>query len=138
MAAALVVNSSSGSASGGNSDSDTPDGAQQAQQPSAGEGAAPLQQQGQPAQQEDGGAAAEPAHTDDGCPQGDGGDGSDEQKPKLSRPVGVAACPRCNSEETKFCYYNNYNVKQPRYFCKARLDPAPAGRLLGHFSEKRR
>ena len=27
-------------------------------------------------------------------------------------------CPRCCSQETKFCYYNNYNVKQPRYFCK--------------------
>ena len=21
--------------------------------------------------------------------------------------------------DTKFCYYNNYNVNQPRYFCKA-------------------
>lgn len=28
------------------------------------------------------------------------------------------ACPRCHSENTKFCYYNNYCVKQPRYFCK--------------------
>lgn len=37
---------------------------------------------------------------------------------KLPRPEGVARCPRCDSEDTKFCYYNNYNVKQPRYFCK--------------------
>ncbi|XP_019437349.1 PREDICTED: dof zinc finger protein DOF4.6-like isoform X2 [Lupinus angustifolius] len=27
-------------------------------------------------------------------------------------------CPRCNSANTKFCYYNNYNLSQPRYFCK--------------------
>ncbi|XP_051226128.1 dof zinc finger protein 5-like [Lolium perenne] len=28
-------------------------------------------------------------------------------------------CPRCRSRETKFCYFNNYNVNQPRHFCKA-------------------
>ncbi|CAD6240255.1 unnamed protein product [Miscanthus lutarioriparius] len=27
-------------------------------------------------------------------------------------------CPRCESVNTKFCYYNNYNLSQPRYFCK--------------------
>ncbi|KAL0542369.1 hypothetical protein IC582_022474 [Cucumis melo] len=27
-------------------------------------------------------------------------------------------CPRCNSSNTKFCYYNNYSLTQPRYFCK--------------------
>ncbi|KAG8059908.1 hypothetical protein GUJ93_ZPchr0002g26503 [Zizania palustris] len=27
-------------------------------------------------------------------------------------------CPRCNSTNTKFCYYNNYSLQQPRYFCK--------------------
>lgn len=27
-------------------------------------------------------------------------------------------CPRCNSAHTKFCYYNNYSLSQPRYFCK--------------------
>ncbi|KAG2318487.1 hypothetical protein Bca4012_055310 [Brassica carinata] len=27
-------------------------------------------------------------------------------------------CPRCNSTNTKFCYYNNYRVSQPRYKCK--------------------
>jgi len=40
-------------------------------------------------------------------------------KPKLPRPSGTIECPRCNSKETKFCYYNNYNIKQPRYFCKS-------------------
>ncbi|KAH8487680.1 hypothetical protein Peur_069017 [Populus x canadensis] len=27
-------------------------------------------------------------------------------------------CPRCTSTNTKFCYYNNYSLSQPRYFCK--------------------
>ncbi|OAY36536.1 dof zinc finger protein DOF3.1 [Manihot esculenta] len=27
-------------------------------------------------------------------------------------------CPRCDSTKTKFCYYNNYNLSQPRHFCK--------------------
>lgn len=27
-------------------------------------------------------------------------------------------CPRCESTHTKFCYYNNYSLSQPRYFCK--------------------
>jgi len=34
-------------------------------------------------------------------------------KPDITVP-----CPRCKSMDTKFCYYNNYNVKQPRHFCK--------------------
>ncbi|KAE8707533.1 Dof zinc finger protein PBF [Hibiscus syriacus] len=28
-------------------------------------------------------------------------------------------CPRCDSSNTKFCYYNNYNKSQPRHFCKS-------------------
>ncbi|KAJ8754588.1 hypothetical protein K2173_010194 [Erythroxylum novogranatense] len=28
------------------------------------------------------------------------------------------SCPRCGSTNTKFCYYNNYSLTQPRYFCK--------------------
>ncbi|XP_076949659.1 dof zinc finger protein DOF5.4-like [Bidens hawaiensis] len=30
----------------------------------------------------------------------------------------VLKCPRCESLNTKFCYYNNYNLSQPRHFCK--------------------
>ncbi|CAJ1939820.1 unnamed protein product [Sphenostylis stenocarpa] len=41
---------------------------------------------------------------------------SEEKTPK--KPDKVLPCPRCNSMETKFCYYNNYNVNQPRHFCK--------------------
>ncbi|KAG6589512.1 Cyclic dof factor 3, partial [Cucurbita argyrosperma subsp. sororia] len=40
-------------------------------------------------------------------------------KEKLKKPDKILPCPRCNSMETKFCYYNNYNVNQPRHFCKA-------------------
>lgn len=41
-----------------------------------------------------------------------------DTRPKLPRPEGIACCPRCRSVDTKFCYYNNYNIKQPRFFCK--------------------
>uniref|UniRef100_A0A803QTG0 Dof zinc finger protein n=1 Tax=Cannabis sativa TaxID=3483 RepID=A0A803QTG0_CANSA len=37
---------------------------------------------------------------------------------KRSRPQEQLNCPRCNSTNTKFCYYNNYSLTQPRYFCK--------------------
>ncbi|XP_045823662.1 cyclic dof factor 1 [Trifolium pratense] len=37
----------------------------------------------------------------------------------LKKPDKLLPCPRCNSMDTKFCYYNNYNINQPRYFCKA-------------------
>ncbi|CAL9766894.1 unnamed protein product [Musa acuminata subsp. burmannicoides] len=36
----------------------------------------------------------------------------------LKKPDKILPCPRCNSMGTKFCYYNNYNVNQPRHFCK--------------------
>ncbi|KAK1260765.1 Cyclic dof factor 2 [Acorus gramineus] len=40
------------------------------------------------------------------------------EKPVLKKPDKILPCPRCNSMDTKFCYYNNYNVNQPRHFCK--------------------
>lgn len=42
-------------------------------------------------------------------------------KPALPRPEFLEPCPRCFSPDTKFCYYNNYNVKQPRFYCKVRV-----------------
>ncbi|XAR66567.1 hypothetical protein NMG60_11012846 [Bertholletia excelsa] len=50
----------------------------------------------------------------------------DDQRPSKAeddrtaekRPDKVIPCPRCKSMETKFCYFNNYNVNQPRHFCK--------------------
>ncbi|WIA30399.1 hypothetical protein OEZ86_000484 [Tetradesmus obliquus] len=38
--------------------------------------------------------------------------------PKSQRKPPGQQCPRCSSQNTKFCYYNNYNVKQPRYYCR--------------------
>ncbi|KAJ0978203.1 hypothetical protein J5N97_013677 [Dioscorea zingiberensis] len=40
-----------------------------------------------------------------------------EKKPKPD-PETALKCPRCESTNTKFCYYNNYSLSQPRYFCK--------------------
>ncbi|KAE8688479.1 Dof zinc finger protein DOF1.3 [Hibiscus syriacus] len=36
----------------------------------------------------------------------------------FKKPDKILPCPRCNSFDTKFCYFNNYNVNQPRHFCK--------------------
>ncbi|KAI6700554.1 hypothetical protein NL676_014878 [Syzygium grande] len=45
-------------------------------------------------------------------------DTSNSQEKVLKKPDKILPCPRCNSMDTKFCYYNNYNVNQPRHFCK--------------------
>lgn len=37
---------------------------------------------------------------------------------KAPHPTHILKCPRCASLDTKFCYYNNYSLSQPRYFCK--------------------
>ncbi|KAF8405114.1 hypothetical protein HHK36_010012 [Tetracentron sinense] len=53
---------------------------------------------------------------------------SGEQRPAKPQQLGAPPpapenehlpCPRCDSTNTKFCYYNNYNLSQPRYFCKS-------------------
>ena len=38
----------------------------------------------------------------------------------MQDPAVVAAvkCPRCESSNTKFSYYNNYKLSQPRHLCK--------------------
>ncbi|CAO2143971.1 unnamed protein product [Urochloa humidicola] len=41
-----------------------------------------------------------------------------EHKPRPQQDKGLK-CPRCSSTNTKFCYYNNNSVAQPRFFCKA-------------------
>lgn len=47
---------------------------------------------------------------DDGCSPG--GHGKRSTKP----PAGLV-CPRCQSRNSKFCYYNNGSIYQPRYYC---------------------
>ncbi|XP_062197052.1 dof zinc finger protein 3-like isoform X2 [Phragmites australis] len=44
--------------------------------------------------------------------------GGRERKPRPAQDQGLQ-CPRCQSTNTKFSYYNNYSMSQPRYFCKA-------------------
>ncbi|KAJ4978058.1 hypothetical protein NE237_008838 [Protea cynaroides] len=47
-----------------------------------------------------------------GCPK-------PQQERRLKpQPEQALKCPRCDSTNTKFCYYNNYSLSQPRYFCK--------------------
>lgn len=41
--------------------------------------------------------------------------GENQQQQQQQQPQ---KCPRCESLNTKFCYYNNYSLSQPRYFCK--------------------
>ncbi|XVF68739.1 hypothetical protein PTKIN_Ptkin11bG0025900 [Pterospermum kingtungense] len=37
---------------------------------------------------------------------------------KIPQPEAALKCPRCESSNTKFCYFNNYSLSQPRHFCK--------------------
>ncbi|CAL1377450.1 unnamed protein product [Linum trigynum] len=43
---------------------------------------------------------------------------SDQQQQQQQQLGVVIKCPRCDSPNTKFCYYNNYSLSQPRHFCK--------------------
>ncbi|KAL6227279.1 PREDICTED: dof zinc finger protein DOF3.4 [Fragaria vesca subsp. vesca] len=57
----------------------------------------------------------------------DSGDSNNRKQPtKAQSSLGAPPpeqehlpCPRCESTNTKFCYYNNYNFSQPRHFCKS-------------------
>ncbi|BAT73762.1 hypothetical protein LR48_Vigan01g063200 [Vigna angularis] len=42
-----------------------------------------------------------------------------QQQQQQTQPSESLKCPRCDSTNTKFCYYNNYNKSQPRHFCRA-------------------
>ncbi|KAF3606888.1 PREDICTED: dof zinc finger protein DOF3.1 [Brassica oleracea var. oleracea] len=42
-----------------------------------------------------------------------------QQQPQQFPEQEQLKCPRCDSPNTKFCYYNNYNLSQPRHFCKS-------------------
>ncbi|KAG6485305.1 hypothetical protein ZIOFF_053839 [Zingiber officinale] len=52
--------------------------------------------------------------------QPQGGLVNQQRQERKPRPQAEQAlnCPRCASTNTKFCYYNNYSLSQPRYFCK--------------------
>ncbi|KAF8117837.1 hypothetical protein N665_0008s0178 [Sinapis alba] len=56
------------------------------------------------------------AQTQQPPPVGAGGGGAERKaRPEKDQAIN---CPRCNSTNTKFCYYNNYSLTQPRFFCK--------------------
>ncbi|KAJ8560545.1 hypothetical protein K7X08_022405 [Anisodus acutangulus] len=44
---------------------------------------------------------------------------TNSEQNNLKKPDKILPCPRCNSPDTKFCYYNNNNVNQPRHFCRS-------------------
>ncbi|XP_052204733.1 dof zinc finger protein DOF3.6 isoform X2 [Diospyros lotus] len=47
--------------------------------------------------------------------------GSMAERARLAKAPQTEAplkCPRCESINTKFCYFNNYSLSQPRHFCK--------------------
>ncbi|PIN03321.1 hypothetical protein CDL12_24161 [Handroanthus impetiginosus] len=47
--------------------------------------------------------------------------GSMSERARLANipmPESALKCPRCESTNTKFCYFNNYSLSQPRHFCK--------------------
>lgn len=48
-----------------------------------------------------------------------GGGGDRRLRPHPHQSHQALKCPRCDSLNTKFCYYNNYNLSQPRHFCKS-------------------
>ncbi|XP_071712029.1 dof zinc finger protein DOF5.7-like [Rutidosis leptorrhynchoides] len=49
---------------------------------------------------------------------GSNGGGAGRKTSSLKPPEQTLKCPRCDSPNTKFCYYNNYSLTQPRHFCK--------------------
>ncbi|KAL1210884.1 Dof zinc finger protein DOF5.1 [Cardamine amara subsp. amara] len=60
-----------------------------------------------------------------GGPGGPGGlirPGSMAERARIANiplPETALKCPRCDSTNTKFCYFNNYSLTQPRHFCKS-------------------
>ncbi|KAI9081787.1 hypothetical protein K1719_036049 [Acacia pycnantha] len=60
-------------------------------------------------------------HTGGGCGAGSVRPGSMADRARLlqlPQPEAALKCPRCESTNTKFCYFNNYSLSQPRHFCK--------------------
>ncbi|CAI0468731.1 unnamed protein product [Linum tenue] len=51
--------------------------------------------------------------------EGETKQGSQDRSQQQQPQPPAQKCPRCDSVNTKFCYYNNYSLSQPRYFCKA-------------------
>ncbi|KVI08631.1 dof zinc finger protein DOF5.7-like [Cynara cardunculus var. scolymus] len=63
--------------------------------------------------------ASKQANKDEEGQNSGGGGGGGRKTSSLRPPEQTLRCPRCDSPNTKFCYYNNYSLTQPRHFCKA-------------------
>ncbi|KAF8100416.1 hypothetical protein N665_0224s0003 [Sinapis alba] len=61
------------------------------------------------------GCSSNPSHLDHDQKKPSPATGAARPQP----PELALRCPRCDSTNTKFCYYNNYSLSQPRYFCKS-------------------
>ncbi|XP_008802484.1 dof zinc finger protein 1-like [Phoenix dactylifera] len=48
-----------------------------------------------------------------------GSEGRAQEQQQQRQKTAPLRCPRCESANTKFCYYNNYSKSQPRHFCRA-------------------
>jgi hypothetical protein len=68
--------------------------------------------------QPDGGGGGSGADAQAGGQHASGSKPEGHSSSKVKKPPGAQQCPRCSSKNTKFCYYNNYNIKQPRYYCR--------------------
>lgn len=60
-----------------------------------------------------------PARTEGGSAVKRGSIVDRARQARVPQPETALKCPRCESTNTKFCYYNNYSLSQPRHFCKA-------------------
>lgn len=61
----------------------------------------------------------QPSHASSPLPSSSSSTTTTTVNPKPSSEIlNPLRCPRCDSPNTKFCYYNNYNLTQPRHFCK--------------------
>ncbi|KAG2332589.1 hypothetical protein Bca4012_017847 [Brassica carinata] len=90
-------------------------------------------QQAPPSSYNQGGTGASETRGHGLCPQlqpqsnGSGSSGSIRpgsmvdraRQANVAMPEAALKCPRCESTNTKFCYFNNYSLTQPRHFCKS-------------------
>ncbi|GER41379.1 Dof zinc finger protein [Striga asiatica] len=96
---------------------DAEDHESQERQPSSGHGNPNMENQGHPSTSNESNDTNAPIHAANNSREEPSEPNSSNEK-TLKKPDKILPCPRCNSTDTKFCYFNNYNINQPRHFCK--------------------